>query len=167
MATNHATKTPRKIIFAGANIAFGVSFIGIELLALLYGASPADPDLQVNMNILMVGINLLGGYIGGYLAAKNTQGDALQHGTLVGVLAYIIQQIVHATLYGWGNVGNAYTTIAIIGGAVIGAILFESQRKRHMRIRSKALQANGEGNSNSSNHEAGQYEDEQKQGKPI
>ena len=162
MASNHATKTPRKIIFAGANISFGVSFIGIELLALLYGVSPADPNLQINMNILMVGINLLGGYIGGYLVAKNTSGDALQHGTLVGVLAYIIQQIVHATLYGWGNVGNAYTTIALIGGAIIGAILFESQKKKHMRIRSKALQANGDDNSNTQNREGGRYEDEQK-----
>jgi putative membrane protein (TIGR04086 family) len=136
MAADQGTRMPRRIIFAGANIAFGVSFIGLELLALLYGVSPAE--LPVNLNLLMIGINLLGGYAGGYLTAKNARGDALQNGTLTGVLAYIIQQIVHAALYGLGAVGNAFTTLALIGGAMAGAVLHESHIKRLSRIRASA-----------------------------
>jgi len=135
MSADKAPRTPRRIIFAGANIAFGISFIGLELLGLINGVSPADPDLQANMSLLIVGINLLGGYAGGYLVAKNAPGDALQQGTLTGVLAYIIQQIVHATLYGWGAIGNAFTTLALIGGAVAGAVLLDSQMKRHAKIK--------------------------------
>ena len=144
MAPKQEIKTPRRILFAGANIAFGVSFIGLELLGLLHGVSPADPDLQANLNLLLVGINLLGGYAGGYLTAKNHRGDALQQGTLIGVLAYIIQQIVFATLYGWGAVGNGFTTLALIGGAMAGAVLYESQMTKLARIRSMASQAKEE-----------------------
>jgi len=141
MAADQGTRMPRRVIFAGANIAFGVSFIGLEFLGLLYGVSPADPGLQANLNLLIVAINLLGGYVGGYLVAKNTQGDTLQHGTLTGVLAYIIQQIVHATLYGFGAVGNAFTTLALIGGAMAGAVLYGSHVKRLSRIREAASRA--------------------------
>jgi len=141
MAADQGTRMPRRIIFAGANIAFGVSFIGLELLGLVYGVSPADPELQLNLNLLIVGINLLGGYVGGYLVAKNTQWDTLQLGTLTGVLAYIIQQIVHAVLYGLGAVGNAFTTLALIGGAMVGALLHESYIKRLSRIRATTSRA--------------------------
>jgi len=159
MAADQGTRMPRRIIFAGANIAFGVSFIGLELLGLLYGVPPADPELQANLNLLIIGINLLGGYAGGYLTAKNTQGDALQQGTLTGVLAYIIQQIVHAALYGLGAVGNAYTTLALIGGAMAGAVLHESHIKRLARIRAAASQAEeGETPSGPEGSEAGTEE---------
>jgi hypothetical protein len=144
MAPKQKIKTPRRIIFAGANIAFGVSYIGLELLGLLYGVSPANPDLQANLNLVIVGMNLLGGYAGGYLTAKNHRGDALQQGTLIGVLAYIIQQIVFATLYGWGVVGNGFTTLALIGGSMAGALLYESQMKKLVRIRSVASQTKEE-----------------------
>jgi hypothetical protein len=141
MAADRATRTPRRIIFAGAGIAFGLSFVGLELLGFLYGVPPSDLGLQINLNLLLVGINLLSGYVGGYLVAKNTHGDMLQYGTLTGVLAYIIQWIAHATLYGLGAVGNAYTTLALIGGAMAGAVLYESHLKRLARIRAAASPA--------------------------
>jgi hypothetical protein len=167
MASQQEIKTPRRILFAGANIAFGVSFIGLELLGLLHGVSPADPDLQANLNLLIVGMNLLGGYAGGYLTAKNHRGDALQQGTLVGVLAYIIQQIVYATLYGWAAVGNGFTTLALIGGSMAGAVLYESQMKKLARIRSIASQAKEEDSlGDTKGREAGSEEgDEESLGK--
>jgi hypothetical protein len=91
--------------------------------------------------------------------AKNTRGDTLQQGTLTGVLAYIIQQIVHATLYGLGAVGNAYTTLALIGGAMAGAVLHESHVKRLARIRAAASRAEeGEGPGGPEGSEAGAEE---------
>ena len=130
-----AEKKPSRMYFAGAYVSFGIAFIGVELLALIYGVSPANPELQANLSILIVGIHLLGGVVGGFLMAKRSQGDRLQSGTVTGVLAYIIEQIVHATLYGWGAVGNVYTMLALIGGSMAGAVSYDSQVKRLERIR--------------------------------
>jgi len=128
-------KKPSRLYFAGAYISFGIAFIGVELLALIYGVSPADPELQANLSIVIVGLHLLGGIVGGFLVAKRSQGDRLQSGTVTGVLAYVIEQIVHAVLYGWGAVGDVYTMLALIGGSMAGAVSYDSQVKRMQRLR--------------------------------
>jgi len=128
-------KKPSRLYFAGAYVSFGIAFIGVELLSLIYGVSPADPELQANLSIVIVGLHLLGGIVGGFLVAKRSQGDRLQSGTVTGVLAYVIEQIVHAVLYGWGAVGDVYTMLALIGGSVAGAVSYDSQVKRMQRLR--------------------------------
>jgi len=123
-------KDKRRIYFAGAYISFGVAFIGVEALGLLYGVSPADAELQSSLHAVIAALYLLGGFVGGFLVAKRSEGDLVQAGTVSGVLAYILLQIVHATLYGWGSIGSSYTIIALIGGSAAGAAVYVSQAGR-------------------------------------
>jgi putative membrane protein (TIGR04086 family) len=143
-------KKPSRMYFAGAYVTFGIAFVGVEVLSFLYGVSPADPDFQGNLSVVIVGLHLLGGVVGGFLVAKRSPGDRLQAGTLTGVVAYIIEEVVHAVLYGWGVVGDAYTMLALIGGSIVGALGYDSQVRRLERARSGGPPPKVEGESPSS-----------------
>jgi len=145
MAAQKEPEKPRRIYFAGAYIAFGIVFLGIEFLGLIFGVSPADPGLQASLRIVIIGLHLFGGIVSGFLVAKRSQGDRIQAGTVTGVLAYIILQIVHATLYGWGSIGDVYTMMALIGGSVAGSMIYDSQVRRLARARDAARSAEEKG----------------------
>ncbi|MBN2334226.1 hypothetical protein JXL21_01620 [Candidatus Bathyarchaeota archaeon] len=96
-------------------------------------------DLYFN---LFIGLHLIGGVLGGYLAARGAKGDLIRVGTVTGVMAFIIQQIVYTVFYGRGAVGDAYTMIGIIGGAVSGAVIYKTkadmaQRRTDILTRAK------------------------------
>jgi hypothetical protein len=91
---------------------------------------------------------------------------------VTGVLAYIIIQIVHTVLYGWGAIGDAYTMIALIGGSVAGSTIYDSQVRRLARARDAARSADEKGGGGDSGPKgvSGVAEDkpgEEDEGKPV
>ena len=172
MAAQKEPEKPRRIYFAGAYIAFGIVFLGIEFLGLIFGVSPADPGLQADLRVVIIGLHLLGGIVSSFLVAKRSQGDRIQAGTVTGVLAYIILQVVHATLYGWGSIGDVYTMIALIGGSVAGSTIYDSQARRLASARDAARSADEKGGGGDSGLRdiSGVAEDrpgEEDEGKPV
>jgi hypothetical protein len=123
-----------RVYFAGASLAFGLPFLIVELLALIYGGS--ERVLSV-FSTLFVALHLLGGLLGGYSAARIAKGDLVRVGTVTGVLAYILQQVVYTVFYGWGAVGDALTMIGLIGGSTIGAVIYKSRVDAYSRIMSR------------------------------
>lgn len=114
-----------KIYWAGAYISFGLSFLGLELIALLNNITPDNANFQKNFRLLILTIYLLAGFIGGLLVAEKSSIYWLQGGLVSGIIAYIIDQIVHATLYGWAFVGNVLIMSTLIGGSLLGAAIQE------------------------------------------
>jgi hypothetical protein len=125
-----------RVYFAGASLAFGLPFLVIELLALLYGGSEKVLDI---FSTLVVALHLVGGLVGGYSAARISKGDLVRVGTVTGVLAYIIQQVVYTIFYGGGVVGDALTMIGLIGGSTVGAIIYKSRVDAYARIKSRRI----------------------------
>jgi len=172
MVAQKEPEKPRRIYFAGAYIAFGIVFLGVEFLGLIFGVSPADPGLQANLHVVIIGFYLLGGIVSGFLVAKRSQGDRMQAGTVTGVLAYIILQVVHAVLYGWGSIGDVYTMIALIGGSVAGSMIYDSQARRLAMVRDAARSADEKGGGGDSGLRdisgvAEDKPDEEDEGKPV
>ena len=126
-----------RVYFAGASLAFGLPFLTVELLALIYGGS--ERVLSV-FSTLFVALHLLGGLLGGYSAARIAKGDLVRVGTVTGVLAYIIQQVVYTIFYGWGAVGDALTMIGLIGGSTVGAVIYKSRVDAYARIKSRRIE---------------------------
>jgi hypothetical protein len=172
MAAQKEPEKPRRIYFASAYIAFGIAFLGVEFLGLIFGVSPADPVLQANLHVVIIGFYLLGGIVSGFLVAKRSQGDRIQAGTVTGVLAYIILQVVHAVLYGWGSIGDVYTMIALIGGSVAGSMIYDSQARRLAKARDVARSTDekggcGDSDSRDISSVAEDKPDEEDDGKPL
>lgn len=126
-----------RVYFAGASLAFGVPFLMIELLALIYGSS--ERVLSVFSTLFIV-LHLVGGLIGGYSAARIAKGDLIRVGTVTGVLAYIIQQVVYTIFYGGGAVGDALTMLGLIGGSTVGAVIYKSRVDAYSRIKSRRIE---------------------------
>ena len=118
-------KQNSRIYWAGAYISFGVSFIALEILALIFNVTPANVPFQERFRLLIVIIYLCAGLIGGFLVAAKSSVSWQQGGIVSGVMAYVIEQIVHAVLYGWNSVGDVFTMFAMIGGSLIGAAIYE------------------------------------------
>jgi hypothetical protein len=125
MTTQNKSEKSSKFYWAGAYIAFGVPFLGLELLGLLYGVSPSNAELQSNMHLIIIMLHFLGGLSGGFLINLRSSVGWQQGGIVTGVLAYVLEQIVHMALYGWDSIGDAYTMFALIGGALFGAFISE------------------------------------------
>jgi len=126
-----------RVYFAGASLAFGVPFLMIELLALIYGSS--ERVLSVFSTLFIV-LHLVGGLIGGYSAARIAKGDLIRVGTVTGVLAYILQQVVYTIFYGGGAVGDALTMVGLIGGSTVGAVIYKSRVDAYSRIKSRRIE---------------------------
>ncbi len=137
MTGEEEEKDSFRVYFAGASLAFGLPFLIIELLALIYGGS--ERVLSV-FSTLVVALHLLGGLLGGYSAARIAKGDLVRVGTVTGVLAYIIQQVVYTIFYGWGAVGDSLTMIGLIGGSTVGAVLYKSRVDAYARIKSRRIE---------------------------
>jgi len=136
MTSEEENRDPFRVYFAGASLAFGLPFLVIELLALLYGGSEKVLDI---FSTLVVALHLVGGLVGGYSAARIAKGDLVRVGTVTGVLAYILQQVVYTIFYGWGAVGDALTMIGLIGGSTVGAALYKSRADAYARIKSRRM----------------------------
>jgi hypothetical protein len=137
MTGEEEEKDSFRVYFAGASLAFGLPFLIIELLALIYGGSER---VQTVFSTLVVALHLLGGLLGGYSAARIAKGDLVRVGTVTGVLAYIIQQVVYTIFYGWGAVGDSLTMIGLIGGSTVGAVLYKSRVDAYARIKSRRIE---------------------------
>jgi membrane associated rhomboid family serine protease len=59
-------------------------------------------------------------------------------GVTVGLLSYLLQQVVFFLLFGGGMVGDTYTLFALIGGSLGGSLYTRQNRKREERERKKA-----------------------------
>lgn len=125
-----------RVYFAGASLAFGVPFLIIELLALIYGGS--EKVLSV-FSTLFIALHLVGGLLGGYSAARIAKGDLIRVGTVTGVLAYILQQVVYTIFYGGGAVGDVLTMLGLIGGSTVGAVIYKSRVDAYSRIKSRRI----------------------------
>jgi len=130
-----------RVYFAGASLAFGLPFLIIELLALIYGGSE---KVQTVFSTLFIALHLLGGLLGGYSAARIAKGDLVRVGTVTGVLAYIIQQVVYTIFYGWGAVGDALTMVGLIGGSTVGAVIYKSRVDAYARIQRRRMKEDQE-----------------------
>ena len=130
-----------RVYFAGASLAFGLPFLIIELLALIYGDSEKVLSIFSTLFILL---HLVGGLLGGYSAARIAKGDLIRVGTVTGVLAYIIQQVVYTIFYGGGAVGDALTMVGLIGGSTIGAVIYKSRVDAYARIGSRRTEEENE-----------------------
>ena len=137
MTGEEEEKDSFRVYFAGASLAFGLPFLIIELMALIYGGS--ERVLSV-FSILVIALHLLGGLLGGYSAARIAKGDLIRMGTVTGVLAYIIQQVVYTIFYGWGSLGDALTMIGLIGGSTVGAAIYKSRVDAYARIKSRRIE---------------------------
>ncbi len=137
MTGEEEEKDSFRVYFAGASLAFGLPFLTVELMALIYGGSER---VQTVFSTLVVALHLLGGLRGGYSAARIAKGDLIRVGTVTGVLAYIIQQVVYTIFYGWGAVGDALTMIGLIGGSTVGAVIYKSRVDAYARIKSRRIE---------------------------
>jgi hypothetical protein len=137
MAGEQEQRDSFRVYFAGASLAFGLPFLIIELLALIYGDS--ERVLSV-FSTLFIALHLVGGLLGGYSAARIAKGDLIRVGTVTGVLAYIIQQVVYTIFYGGGAVGDALTMVGLIGGSTVGAIIYKSRVDAYSRIKRRKIE---------------------------
>jgi len=137
MAGEEEQRDSFRVYFAGASLAFGLPFLIIELLALIYGDS--ERVLSV-FSTLFIALHLVGGLLGGYSAARIAKGDLIRVGTVTGVLAYIIQQVVYTIFYGGGAVGDALTMVGLIGGSTVGAIIYKSRVDAYSRIKRRKIE---------------------------
>lgn len=136
-------KESSRYYWAGAYIAFGVSFIGLELLGVLNGVSPSDAEFQSSLRFIIIILHLTGGLSGGFLVNLRSSVGWLQGGIVTGVMAYVLEQIVHTVLYGWGTVGDEFTMFALIGGSLIGSFLLENtDLKNRLKIRTDKKEEN-------------------------
>jgi hypothetical protein len=134
MAEEEDQRDSFRVYFAGASLAFGLPFLTIELLALIYGGS--ENVLSI-FSTLFIALHFVGGLLGGYSAARIAKGDLIRVGTVTGVLAYIFQQVVFTIFYGGGVVGDAWTMIGLIGGSSVGAVIYKSRVDAYSRIMSR------------------------------
>jgi hypothetical protein len=126
-----------RVYFAGASLAFGLPFLTLESLALIY----RDSERVLSaFSTLFIALHLVGGLLGGYSAARIAKGDLIRVGTVTGVLAYIIHQIVYTIFYGRGAVGDALTMLGIIGGSMAGAVIYKRRVDAYSRIKRRRME---------------------------
>jgi len=118
------------IYWSGAFIAFGIPFLGIEALGLLNGVSPSSPALLESYRIVILFLHIMGGMFGGYLVTQKSSVGWTQGGIVTGVMAYVLEQVVHTVLYGWNVIGDNYTMAGMILGSVVGALISDYLDRR-------------------------------------
>jgi hypothetical protein len=118
------------IYWSGAFIAFGIPFLGIEILGLFYGVSPSNSVLLQSYRFVILFLHIMGGMVGGYLVAQRSTVGWQQGGIVTGVMAYVLEQVVHTVLYGWNVIGDNFTMAGMILGSVLGAFIAEYMTNR-------------------------------------
>lgn len=131
MASQKEQKNISKIYWAGAYIAFGVPFLGLELLGVLFRISPDTINFQQNLRVIILILHIVGGLSGGFSVVLKSSIDWRQGGLVTGVMAYVVEQIVHTVLYGWGSVGDGFTMTALILSSILGAFISEKRLNKN------------------------------------
>ena len=132
VAQEEENKTSSQIYWAGAFIAFGVSFLGLELLGFLNGVSPIDASLQSNIRIVIIILNIVGGFAGGYLVTMKSTFGWVQGGIVTGVMAIVLLFVFQGVLYGLGVIGDQLTMFVMLLGSVLGAFSYEHTDLRNI-----------------------------------
>ena len=107
VAHEEENKTSSQIYWAGAFIAFGVSFLGIIL-------------------------NIVGGFAGGYLVTMKSTFGWVQGGIVTGVMAIVLLFVFQGVLYGLGVIGDQLTMFVMLLGSVLGAFSYEHTDLRNI-----------------------------------
>ena len=118
------------IYWSGAFIAFGIPFLGIEALGLIYGVSPSNSLLLHSYQSVIIFLYVIGGMLGGYLVTQRSSVGWTQGGIVTGVMAYVLDQVVHSVLYGWNVIGDNFTMAGLILGSILGAFIADYLDKR-------------------------------------
>ncbi len=130
MGAQKEKRISSNVYWSGAFIAFGVPFLGIEALGLLYGVSPSNPVLLESYRTVILFLHIMGGMIGGYLVTQKSTIGWTQGGIVTGVMAYVIEQVVHTVLYGWNVIGDNFTMAGMILGSIVGALISDYLDRR-------------------------------------
>jgi len=127
-------KEPRavssNIYWSGAFIAFGLPFLGLEALGLIYGVSPGNSVLLQSYHFVILLLYIMGGMVGGFLVTQRSSVGWTQGGIVTGVMGYVLDQVVHTVLYGWNVIGDNFTMAGLILGSIFGAFIADYMEKR-------------------------------------
>jgi len=119
-----------QILFAGACVAFGLPFLLIEIISLIFGMELYE-TYQNLFGVLYISLYVLGGIVGSALVSRNVETKQITRtGVITGLVAFFIQQIVAFLFFGAGALGDSYTMFALIGGSLMGSIYARQNRKR-------------------------------------
>jgi hypothetical protein len=123
--------------FAGASIAFGLSFLAGEIVSLLAGNVLSDVD-STFLGIYYLSIHVLGGFVGGGLVARKMAVDKItRSGGITGLMAYLLHQVIYFLFYGGGVLGDPYTLFALLGGSLVGSQYIKQSRKNQEKEESE------------------------------
>lgn len=123
-------KKTSQMFLAGACLAFGIPFLLIEIISLLVGVELFDTYNDL-FGVLYISLHVLGGIVGGALVARHVEMKHItRSGIIVGLLAFLVQQIISFLFFGAGVVGDTYTLFALLGGSIMGALLTRQNRKK-------------------------------------
>lgn len=106
--------------FAGASIAFGIPFLALEIMGVLYGGSVHLAENIDNFTLIILALHIVGGLVGGFLVARKRQKPFYQIAVITGVFAYILEQLIYF-LFFLGLIGETYNLITLIVGSLIGS----------------------------------------------
>ena len=97
------------IYWSGAFIAFGIPFLGIEALGLIYGVSPSNSLLLHSYQSVIIFLYVIGGMLGGYLVTQRSSVGWTQGGIVT---------------------GDNFTMAGLILGSILGAFIADYLDKR-------------------------------------
>jgi uncharacterized membrane protein YfcA len=106
--------------FAGASIAFGIPFLALEIIGILYGGSSHLIENIDDFTLVIFVLHVIGGLVGGFLVARKRQKPFYQVALITGVFAYILEQIIYS-LFFLRFIGGTYNLITLIVGSLIGS----------------------------------------------
>jgi uncharacterized protein YneF (UPF0154 family) len=106
--------------FAGASIAFGIPFLALEIMGVLYGGSARLAENIDDFILVILVLHIIGGLVGGFLVARKRQKPFYQIAVITGVFAYILEQIIYS-LFFLRLIGETYNLITLIAGSLIGS----------------------------------------------
>ena len=118
------------VYWSGAFIAFGVPFLGLEALGLIYGVTPSNSVLLHSYRFVILFLHVIGGMAGGFLVTQRSSVGWTQGGIVTGVMAYVLERVVHTVLYGWNVIGDNFTMAGLILGSILGAFIADYLEKR-------------------------------------
>ena len=104
------------VLVSGASLAFGIPFLGGEVLALLC----KGPEIKPIFFWLVVGLHLVGGVAGGVLVATRWPMGGWRSLAATGLLAYLLQQALSLLFYGSSALGDPLPLVTLLGGCLLG-----------------------------------------------